>query len=175
MMHQLLGISTAPSVPASLRNIPEKYSIIVRLWTYGFHRLLENLRRSSHNSPTALEHLQAFIYFAYTFYASLYEEHNLAAYRAAWLEALGDLARYRMAVAAMLPLSALYAPAPAPSFSTLAPPVASTPTSTSGAAGSGGGRSDVPAASPAPFDESPSPSASIVAARNFDLEPEKER
>ena len=111
----------------------------------------------------------------YTFYVSLYEEHNLAAYRAAWLEALGDLARYRMAVAAMLPLSALYAPAPAPSFSTLAPPVASTPTSTSGAAGSGGGRSDVPAASPAPFDESPSPSVGIVAARNFDLDSEKAR
>ena len=27
-----------------MRTIPEKYSIIVRLWTYGFHRLLENLR-----------------------------------------------------------------------------------------------------------------------------------
>ncbi|VDC05366.1 unnamed protein product [Peniophora sp. CBMAI 1063] len=173
MMHQLLTISTAPSVPASLRSIPEKYSIIVRLWTYGFHKLLENLRRSALSSPVALEHLQDFIYFAYSFYACLHEEHNLAAYRAAWLEALGDLARYRMAVAAMLPLSALYAPAPAPLLSTLAPPVAMTPTSTSGAAGSGG-RSDVPAG-PARIDDSPSPSVGIVAARNFELEPEKER
>ncbi|KZV65821.1 hypothetical protein PENSPDRAFT_655393 [Peniophora sp. CONT] len=173
MMHQLLGISTAPSVPASLRSIPEKYSIVVRLWTYGFHRLLENLRRSALNSSVALEHLQDFIYFAYTFYASLYEEHNLAAYRAAWLEALGDLARYRMAVAAMLPHSALYTPAPAPMLSTLAPPVAMTPTSTSGLAGSNG-RSDVPAG-PARIDDSPSPSVGIVAARNFEMEPEKER
>lgn len=100
-MHQLPSISTAPSVPASLRNIPEKYCIIMRFWTYGFHRLLENLRRSAHDSHIALEHLQDFIYFAYVFYASLCEEHNLAVYRTAWLEGLCDLATYRMAVAAI--------------------------------------------------------------------------
>src|SRR6266508_5795017 len=47
----------------SLRNIPTKdnVNVIVRLWTYGFHKLLESLRRASFNSPLALEHLQDFL------------------------------------------------------------------------------------------------------------------
>src|ERR1700694_136790 len=49
--HNLLEISLSLSVPASLRNIPTKYNIIVRLWTYGFHKLLESLRHASFNSP----------------------------------------------------------------------------------------------------------------------------
>ena len=72
MMHNLLEISLAPSVPASLRNIPTKYNIIIRLWTRAFHRLLESLRRASFTSPLALEHLQDFIYYAYTFYTGIY-------------------------------------------------------------------------------------------------------
>jgi len=55
MMLNLLEISLASGVPASLRNIPEKYNIIVRLWTNCFYRLLENLRRSSLSSKIALE------------------------------------------------------------------------------------------------------------------------
>lgn len=50
-----------------LRNIPTKYNIIVRLWTYGFHKLLESLRAASFGSPLALEHLQDFIYYAYSY------------------------------------------------------------------------------------------------------------
>jgi protein SMG6 len=173
MMHQLLGISTAPSVPASLRNIPEKYNIIVRLWTYGFHRLLENLRRSALHSVVALEHLQSLIYFAYTFYTSLYEEVNLSAFRAGWLEALGDLARYRMAVAAMLPdpayPSSYLSASNASGSGGLTPHPLMTPTSTMGNASD---NSDRPIAR---IDDSPSPSVGIVAARNFELEPEKER
>jgi len=68
------NLSLSPSVPASLRNIPTKYNIIVRLWTYGFHKLLESLRRASFSSPLALEHLQDFIYYAYSFYTGLLEE-----------------------------------------------------------------------------------------------------
>ena len=41
--------------------------------------------------PLALEHLQDFIYYAYIFYTGLLES--------GWLDALGDLAWYRMAVA----------------------------------------------------------------------------
>ena len=47
MMFNLLEISLASAVPASLRNIPDKYNIIICLWTNCFYRLLENLRRSS--------------------------------------------------------------------------------------------------------------------------------
>ncbi len=101
-MYNLLQLSLAPSVPASLKNVPTKYNIVVRLWTHGFHKLLESLRRGSFSSPVALELLQEFIYYAYTFYVSLVEDLQLSAFRSGWLEALGDLARYRMIVAAML-------------------------------------------------------------------------
>ncbi|EIW75365.1 hypothetical protein CONPUDRAFT_159489 [Coniophora puteana RWD-64-598 SS2] len=48
--------------------------LIIRLWAHGFHKVLESLRRASFSSPIALEHLQDFIYFAYTFYIGLLEE-----------------------------------------------------------------------------------------------------
>lgn len=58
------------------------------------------LRRASASSPIALEILTDFIYYAYKFYTEVYDERNLAPYRGKWLEALGDLASYRMTVAA---------------------------------------------------------------------------
>ncbi|KAK6977365.1 hypothetical protein R3P38DRAFT_2479905, partial [Favolaschia claudopus] len=88
----IYSISLAPSVPVSLRNIPTKYNIIPRLWTFAFHKLLESLRRASFTSPLALEHLQDFIYHAYTFYTGLLEEASLNPFKSGWLEALGDLA-----------------------------------------------------------------------------------
>ena len=39
--------------------------------------------------------------YAYKFYSILLEEQTLENYKSGWLEALGDLARYRMAIAAM--------------------------------------------------------------------------
>jgi hypothetical protein len=101
-MYNLLQLSLAPSVPASLKNVPTKYNIVVRLWTHAFHKLLESLRRASFASRLALELLQGFIYYAYNFYISLEQDPQLAVFRNGWLEALGDLARYRMIVAAML-------------------------------------------------------------------------
>ena len=46
-VNNLLDISLSFSVPASLRNIPIKYNIIVGLWTYAyaFHKLLKSLHR----------------------------------------------------------------------------------------------------------------------------------
>ena len=49
-----------------------------------------------------MEHLQDFIYYAYIFYTGLLEEPTLVSFKSGWLEALGDLAWYRMAVAAMV-------------------------------------------------------------------------
>ncbi|EPT05882.1 hypothetical protein FOMPIDRAFT_1044363 [Fomitopsis schrenkii] len=60
-VQNLLTLTLAPSVPASLRNIPTKYSLIARLWAHAFHRLLESLRQAASpptNSPIALEYLQ---------------------------------------------------------------------------------------------------------------------
>lgn len=104
-MHQMLTLTLAPAVPASLRNIPTKYNLIIRLWTHAFHRLLESLRRVAtppNDSPIALEYLQDFIYYSYTFYCGLLKERNLFDFRSTWVEALGDLARYRMATCTLL-------------------------------------------------------------------------
>ncbi|KAJ7172704.1 hypothetical protein C8R46DRAFT_1086975 [Mycena filopes] len=172
IIHNLLEISLAPSVPASLRNIPTKYNIITRLWTFAFHKLLESLRRASFTSALALEHLQDFIYYAYTFYTGLLEEPTLNPFKSGWLEALGDLARYKMAVAAMvvgasdsgaaLTTDALSAAGTSAATDLLAPPAVPAPKSVS----------DAPAAR---IDDSPSPSIGLAAARLLDVEPEKER
>ena len=174
-MHNLMEISLAPSVPASLRNIPNKYNIIIRLWTHAFHKLLEALRRASFSSPFALEHLQDFIYYAYTFYTGLLEEPTLRVFRSGWLEALGDLARYRMAVAAMVTNNELKgsslttdAVSKAAAASEDDTPVGVKTKSQMSVKSS----SDRPAAR---IDESPSPSIGIVAARMMDVEPEKQR
>ncbi|KAF8437718.1 hypothetical protein L210DRAFT_3647385 [Boletus edulis BED1] len=175
MMHNLMEISLAPSVPASLRVIPTKYIIIIRLSTHAFHRLLEALRRASFACPLALEHLQDFIYFAYTFYTGLLEEPTLKSFRAGWLEALGDLARYRMAVAAMvtsnqLSGSALTVDAVSQANTALADNVSDAQKSKLQI--SVRSSSYRPAAR---IDNSPTPSVGIVAARMMQVEPEKER
>ena len=181
-MQNLLEISLAPSVPASLRNIPTKYNIIIRLWTHGFHKLLESLRRASFASPLALEHLQDFIYYAYTFYTGILEEQTLRPFRAGWLEALGDLARYRMAVAAMVTCSQ----GPSPEELTIAAvstvlsggspnpslPPSSAPDQPSNVSAKSSSMSEKPAAI---IDDSPSPSVGLAAAKLLDVEPEKER
>ncbi|KAK0199205.1 hypothetical protein DFS33DRAFT_1388905 [Desarmillaria ectypa] len=157
-IHNLLEISLAPSVPASSAIFQPK-----------------SLRRSSFTSPLAMEHLQDFIYYAYTFYTGLLEEPTLSTFKSGWLEALGDLARYRMAVAAMVTgitnsggsltaanVSEVVRTASTPSSDGLAPPVPDGAKSIS----------DAPAAR---IDDSPSPSVGLAAARLLDVEPEKER
>jgi protein SMG6 len=169
--HNLLEISLSPSVPTSLRNIPTKYNIIARLWTFGFYKLLESLRQASFSSPLALEHLQDFIYYAYTFYTGLLEEPNLATFKSGWLEALGDLARYKMAVSALVSgsidggnaLTDANVSKAAAVSDALAPPKADDAKSIS----------DEPVAPR--IDDSHPPSVGLAAARAMELEPEKER
>ncbi len=52
--------------------------------------------------PAALDLLTDFIYDAYRFYTQLLDDPILSTFRTAWIEALGDLARYRMAIASHL-------------------------------------------------------------------------
>jgi protein SMG6 len=49
--------------------------------------------------PAALDLLTDLVYDAYKFYTDLLEDQVLISLRVAWIEALGDLARYRMAIA----------------------------------------------------------------------------
>ncbi|KAL5511564.1 hypothetical protein ACEPAH_4781 [Sanghuangporus vaninii] len=158
-MHELLQLTLGPQVPASLRNIPTKYNIIIRLWTHAFNRPLETLRRASFQSAIALEHLQDFIIFAYTFYGMLLEQQILESFKSGWLEALGDLARYRMAIAAMTAPSA--ALTSSGEFLPVNQQVLAAQTQ--------------PDESMARIDDSPGPSVGVAAARALELEPEKER
>lgn len=172
MMHNLLEISLAPSVPASLRNIPEKYNIIPRLWTNSFHKLLEGLRRSSCAcaDAVAFEHLQDFIYYAYSFYTGLLEERTLDAFKSNWIEALGDLARYGMAVAAMVTNQTATSSGLTLAEVLQAASVDGEQTKKRSTAGSM--ISERPAAR---IDDSPVPSIGVAAARALEVEPEKER
>ncbi|KAI0063876.1 hypothetical protein BV25DRAFT_1899085 [Artomyces pyxidatus] len=176
MMHNLLQISLAHNVPVSLRSIPKNYNIIICLWTHAFHRLLEHLRRASLNSRIAMEHLQDFIYYAYTFYTALLEEENLLLFKWSWLEALGDLVRYRMVIVSMEPVLTLQ-PSSLTAATIRSNTSRSTPTSTT--ANASGAEvsthsSEKPAAA-ARIDDATSPSVGIAAARMMELEPEKER
>ncbi|KDN48528.1 hypothetical protein K437DRAFT_83968 [Tilletiaria anomala UBC 951] len=105
-----------PGLPASLHSLPQNYNIPTRLWQTGFHIMLERLRHAlPYPQPTQqptdeagtaaqaqlLDHLTEFIYFAYAFYSNLLESEILRVFKSAWIESLGDLARYRMAVAGL--------------------------------------------------------------------------
>lgn len=151
-MHNFLTLTLSPQVPVSFHGYPTSYNIPSRLWTNGFHRILEHLRRVSLTSPLALEHLSDLIYYAYNFYAGLLENPILDQYRGGWLEALGDLARYRMAVAAHL-ASAPFGGRVSERLPTLFP------------------STDGPEAR---IDDSPSPSVGPAAALALDVEPERE-
>jgi protein SMG6 len=175
MVHNLMEISLAPSIPTSLRVIPTKHNIIIRLWTHTFHKLREALRRASFASPLALEYLQDFIYFTYTFYTGLLKEPSLRTFYSGWLEALGDLARYRMAATAMVTSNqlsgcALAAGTISQANAASADDVPDAPKSKSQV--SVRSSSYRPAAR---VDDSPTPSIGIVAARMMQVEPKQER
>ncbi|WVQ80739.1 hypothetical protein IAT38_002844 [Cryptococcus sp. DSM 104549] len=89
-----------PLVPSSYHQLSVKYNIASRLWQTGFFLLLEQLRHAwlSHQ-PSALDLLTDVVYDAYRFYSEMLENQALAGFRSAWIEALGDLARYRMTIA----------------------------------------------------------------------------
>lgn len=58
-----------------------------------------NAARIGAISSRALDHMGDYILDAYSFYTALLDEQVLSPFRSAWIEALGDLARYRMAIA----------------------------------------------------------------------------
>jgi hypothetical protein len=64
-----------------------------RMWKHGIHAFLELLRR---RLPESIDYMLAFIYLAYQMMALLYE--TVPAFEDTWIECLGDLGRYRMAI-----------------------------------------------------------------------------
>jgi hypothetical protein len=90
--HDFFLASQHPSGP-ELHDLAAKYSMPARMWKHGIHSFLELLRR---RLPDSIDYMLAFIYLAYQMIALLYE--TVPEFEATWIECLGDLARYRMAI-----------------------------------------------------------------------------
>ncbi|KAF2093410.1 hypothetical protein NA57DRAFT_13901, partial [Rhizodiscina lignyota] len=91
--HDFFLASQHPVASPALKRLALKYSMPARMWKHGIHSFLELLR---HRLPESLEYMLAFIYLAYQMMALLYE--TVGTFRNTWIECLGDLGRYRMAV-----------------------------------------------------------------------------
>jgi hypothetical protein len=91
--HDFFLASQHPSASPALRRLASKYSMPARMWKHGIHSFLELLRR---RLPESIDYMLAFIYLAYQMMALLYE--TVPAFEDTWVECLGDLGRYRMAI-----------------------------------------------------------------------------
>lgn len=91
--HDFFLASQHPSASPALRRLAAKYSMPARMWKHGIHSFLELLRR---RLPDSIDYMLAFIYLAYQMMALLYE--TVPAFEDTWIECLGDLGRYRMAI-----------------------------------------------------------------------------
>ncbi|KAI6265283.1 hypothetical protein MCOR27_011457 [Pyricularia oryzae] len=91
--HDFFLASQHPSASPALRRLAAKYAMPARMWRHGIHSFLELLR---HRLPHSLEYMLTFIYSSYSMMALLYE--TVPAFEYTWIECLGDLSRYRMAI-----------------------------------------------------------------------------
>ena len=91
--HDFLMATQHPSATPALRALPTQYSMPARMWKHAIHGVLEVLR---HRRPELQDYMVSFIYLAYSMVTLLYE--TVTAYLDIWIECLGDLARYRMAI-----------------------------------------------------------------------------
>ncbi|KAK5241547.1 hypothetical protein LTS06_012037, partial [Exophiala xenobiotica] len=82
-----------PTASPALRSLLTKYTMPARLWRHGIHSFLELLR---HRLPHSHEHILSFVYLAYQIIGLLME--SVPTFHETWIECLGDLARYRMAI-----------------------------------------------------------------------------
>ena len=91
--HDFLMATQHPSATPALSGLAQKYSMPARMWRHGIHAFLEVLR---HRRPKSQDYMLAFIYLAYQMMALLFE--TVPTFTDTWIECLGDLARYRMAI-----------------------------------------------------------------------------
>ncbi|TKY86418.1 hypothetical protein EX895_004567 [Sporisorium graminicola] len=105
-----LEMTCRSEFPRELQELAEVRNMPSRLWQTAFHLMLESLRtslssnhhlQSNQRRAELLDHLTEFIYYAYSFYSALQESERYKNLRRAWIESLGDLSRYRMAVASL--------------------------------------------------------------------------
>ena len=93
--HDFFLASQHPSASPALSDLAGRYSMPSRMWRHAIHAFLEVLR---HRLPESRDHMLAFIYIAYSMMALLYE--TVPTFEDTWVECLGDLGRYRMAIEA---------------------------------------------------------------------------
>ena len=91
--HDFFLASQHPSASPALKKLAEKYRMPAKLWKHGIHAFLETLR---FRLPGSLGHMLEFICIAYSMMALLYE--TVPSFEDTWIECLGDLGRYRMAI-----------------------------------------------------------------------------
>ncbi|SPN99845.1 uncharacterized protein DNG_02697 [Cephalotrichum gorgonifer] len=91
--HDFFLASQHHSASPPLKRLASKYSMPARMWRHGIHSYLELLR---HRLPESREHMLSYIYLSYDMMALLYE--TVPSYKETWIECLGDLGRYRMAI-----------------------------------------------------------------------------
>lgn len=91
--HDFLMATQHPSASPFLKGLATKYSMPARMWKHGIHGFLEVLRKKR---PASQEYMLAFVYLAYQMMALLYE--TVEGFTDTWIECLGDLSRYRMAI-----------------------------------------------------------------------------
>ncbi|KAM3552612.1 hypothetical protein ARSEF4850_007315 [Beauveria asiatica] len=85
--------SSSPSATPSVRHLPKKNNMPGRMWRYGIQSFLELLRK---RLPGSREHMLTFLAVAYGIMTLQHE--TIPEFAGSWLECLGDLARYRMAI-----------------------------------------------------------------------------
>jgi Est1 DNA/RNA binding domain len=88
--HDFFLASQHPSASPALRRLASKYAMPAHMWRHGIHSFLELLR---HTLPESLEHMLSL---AYSTMALLLE--TVPSFEDTWIECLGDLGRYRMAI-----------------------------------------------------------------------------
>uniref|UniRef100_A0A093ULP7 Casein kinase I like hhp1 n=1 Tax=Talaromyces marneffei PM1 TaxID=1077442 RepID=A0A093ULP7_TALMA len=86
-------VSNHPAASDALKGLAKAHSIPARLWRYGIHSVLELLRKKL---PLLRNYMSTFIYMAYAIMELLLE--SVPQFEEIWIECLGDLARYRMAI-----------------------------------------------------------------------------
>ncbi|RAL02093.1 uncharacterized protein BO80DRAFT_352570 [Aspergillus ibericus CBS 121593] len=91
--HDFFLCSQHPMATSALQRLAEKYNMPARLWRIGVNSLLETLHC---RLPESLEHMLSFICYAYSMLTLMLE--SVPAFKDTWIECLGDLSRYRMAL-----------------------------------------------------------------------------
>jgi hypothetical protein len=91
--HDFFLASQHPLASHALRRLATKYTMPARMWKHGIHSFLGLLW---YRLPDFLEFMISFIYIAYQKMSLLYE--TVPAFEDTWIECLGDLGRYHMAI-----------------------------------------------------------------------------